>query len=262
MELETRALAALGRCGTAGDRTVAAVAGLALLEEAAEHCGMFEPTLLTLRDVFERLIFSDMPHPDVPVDQRVPYFELNRRDERDGELEARFVRRAEVAEAEVTVLRKQVRTLQGYSGGLTAKQREQNERAQQKAVEDIVGVNRLVVIEAQEATDTMTTRAGELRERLDEANQRAREAYAEMGRRIEEHAAADAAAIRRADEPTPQLTAEGIAGRLRAELAALGEVRAEATNEWGLSRDPVERRRAAFASEIAREIDLVLKQAG
>lgn len=256
--IEAEAVAVRERCRFDGDRTDAAIASLALLSSISEYSGALEPTLRTLRDCFERLIFSELPHPHVPLDQRVTYSELSRRADRDEELAQTFLRRAEEAEAEVERLRAKVVQLNGFRGGLTAEEHEQLELAHQQGMEEAVASNRQLLINAQEATDVMATRAGELRERLEASNRQARDAYAEMDGRVAATAAADAAAVRRAVEPT-SLSEATIAGWLSRELSVLGGGRAELVRGqgWGASKDDDDIARRRLAAEVGRELGLL-----
>jgi hypothetical protein len=258
IHIETEAAAVRGRCQCEGDRTAAAVASLSLLANVSEYSGAYEPTLRTLRDCFELLIFSELPHPNVPLGQRVTYTELCRRADRDDGLAQMFLRRAEEAEAEVERLRTQVIALSGFQGGLTAEQREQVELAHQQVLEEAVVSNRQLLIKAQEVADGMASRAGDLRERLEAATQHAKNAYAEMDRRVAATAVADSIAVRRAVEPTP-LTTESIAGWLSRELSVLRGGRPELLRGegWGKSRDPDEQARDRLASELMRELELL-----
>lgn len=258
IQIEAEAVAVRERCHFDGDRTAAAIASLSLLANISEYSGAFEPTLRTLRDCFERLIFSELPHPDVPLDQRVTYSELCRRAHREDGLAQTFLRRAEGAEAEVKRLRAKVMELSGLQGGLTAEEREQVELAHQQAMEEAVASNRQLLIQAQEEADLRAARAGQLRERLEAANQQAKNAYEEMDRRVAATAEADAAAVRRAVEPT-SLTAASIAGWLARELSVLEKDRAELLRGegWGESRNVDEKARSRLAAEVTREMRLL-----
>ena len=259
MALETAAMAVRERSRLEGDRTAAAVEALALLNSVSEHSVTFQPTLSALRDTFEALIFSQLPHPGVPLEQRLTFAELTRRTTRDDELALTFLRHAKEVDREVVSLRMQLAQLQGSAGGLTAEQRAEYELAQQKSIEELMAENRRLLLKAEVETETMAARAGDLREKLEAATQQAKSAYDELEQRAAEAAKAAPAAVRRADERIPR-TWESIVARLEREFSELVEGKEELKRkeEWGSpSIDSTEVARRQLAAELAHEMDLL-----